>query len=196
MTRLSSLVLAAACLGSLLARTAEAQETSLAALITPPDVTMEYDHSVPLAGRTYSWGEVKLAVPQYSSTVHAAVDGVLRKKGWQLLPSGGSVTVFAYGDIRGEAQITAAYSALGGGWEVPWGAQGFGPGWKPFYGEAVLNALNIPENNLVLDMFDTGNHRLLFRGVMEDDLSGTEKKTTKLLTKTVKRLLAKFPPKK
>ncbi len=192
----TSLVLVAVSLGSLApGAVARAQETSLAALITPPAVTSEYDRSVPLAGRTYSWGEVKLAMPPYSDSVRMAIDSILRKRGWQLAPSGGSVTLFAYGDIRGEAQLTAAYQAFCGGWGQPWSAQGWGPGWKPQYGEATFNALNVPENNLVLDMFDTANHRLLFRGVMKDDLSGTEKKNNKQLKKTVKRLLGKFPPK-
>ncbi len=197
MTRPTLLVIAAVFTPCLLAGTvARAQETRLASLITPPAVTSEYDHSVPFVARTYSWGEVKLAVPQYTVTVRAAVDDVLKKKGWQLMPSGGSLTLFAYGDIRGEAQLAAAYSTFGGNWGQAWSLQGWGPGWKPQYGEATLNALNVPENNLVLDMFDAGNHRLVFRGVMEDDLSGTEKKTTKQLNRTVKRLFKKFPAKK
>ena len=98
------------------------------------------------------------------------------------------------GDVRGQDQLEDFYKG-NGGWGQPWSAQGWGAGWKPQYGEATFNALNVPENNLVVDMFDSGNHRLLFRGVLEDDLSGTEKKTTKLLNKNFKRMFKKFPPK-
>lgn len=177
-----------------------AQVQVLGLVIPPPAVTIEYDHSVPLAHRSYSWGDLRMAVPQYEGTVRSAVDANLQKSGWQLLPSGGSVTVYGHGDIRSEAQLLAVYGATGADaaahTEQPWTAQGLGAGWKPFYGEAVFNALNVPENNLVIDMFDASSRRLLFRGVLQDELAAPEKQTTKTLTKTIKRMFSKFPPKK
>ena len=184
----------------LFAGTASAEVQFLGLILPPPAVTIEYDHSAPLVRRSYSWGTIHMAVPQYVGTVRAAIDANLQKRGWQLMPSGGSTTIFAHGDIRGEAQLLATYSGSGEGaaghWLQSWTAQGFGPGWKPYYGEAVLNALDVPENNLVVDIFDSSDHRLLFRGVMQDELSAPEKQTTKTLTKTIKRMFSKFPPKK
>ncbi len=209
MHRRTTLVLAAVFLA--VASTSEA--SILDSILPSPSVTTEYDHSVPLANRTYSWGDLQMAVPQYAGVVRTAIDANLKKRGWQLVASGGSATVFAHGDIRGEEQLqslyigpkTGANAPLGepagtsqapGTWGQPWGQQGWGAGWKPLYGEATFNALNVPENNLVVDIFDTGNHRLIFRGVLQDDLSGTEKKTDKQLSKTIKRMFKKFPPKK
>ena len=180
--------------------TAVAEVQFLGLILPPPSVTIEYDHSVSLVRRSYSWGEVRMAVPQYAGTVRAAIDANLQKKGWQLLPSGGSTTIYAHGDIRGEAQLSTVYGGSGadaaGNWGQVWTTQGLGPGWKPYYGEAVFNALNVPENNLVVDIFDSGSHRLLFRGVMQDELSAPEKQTTKVLTRTIKHMFNKFPPKK
>ncbi len=192
MKRWTLLALAA----TLCARSLPAQVQILGLVVPPPSVATEYDHSVPLARRSYSWGDVQMAVPQYAGTVRAAVDANLQKRGWQLVPSGGSVVVFAHGDIRDEAQLAKIYSASGASWIQPWTAQGLGSGWKPFYGESVFNALNVPENNLVVDMFDSTGRHLLFRGVMQDELSAPEKQTTKVLTKTIKRMFSKFPPKK
>ncbi len=196
MKRWTILTLAA----GIFAGTAAAEVQFLGLVLPPPAVTIEYDHSASLVRRSYSWGEIHMAVPQYAGAVRAAIDASLQKRGWQLVPSGGSTVVFAHGDIRGEAQLLAAYGGASpeaaGTWLQSWTVQGYGPGWKPYYGEAVLNALSVPENNLVVDIFDTSDHRLLFRGVMQDELSAPEKQTTKTLTKTIKRMFSKFPPKK
>ncbi len=169
--------------------------TGRASLLHPVQITTEYDHSAHLAGRTYSWGRVTMQVPGYQDVVKAAVDKNLRARGWQLVPTGGSATIFATGDISSEPQMTAFYSGPGAGWGQGWGAQGWGPGWKPGYGEPTWNALSRAGNNLVIDIWDTSSRQLLFRGVMDDDLSGVEKKNTKGLEQSLKKMFKKFPPK-
>ncbi len=162
----------------------------------PSTVTVESDRSAALARRSYSWGDVHLAVAQYDGTVRAAVDKILAAKGWQLVPSGGSATLFAVGDVRGEAQLVESYSKQGGGWGAgQWGWQGLGAGWKPQFGEATVNALATAESHLVVDVFDTASHKLLFRGVMVEDVSGTEKANIKGLQKKLKAMWKKLPRK-
>ncbi len=159
-----------------------------------PRVTIEYDHAAPLSRRTYSWGGVRLAVPKYGTAIQGAADKYLQARGWQLLPSGGSATVFATGDVQGIEELDQGYGQ--DNWGVgQWGPQGLGGGWNPTYGEATVNALATAESHLVLDIFDTNSHRLLFRGVTGEDLSGTEKKNVKGLTGRVKQMFKKFPPK-
>ncbi len=160
-----------------------------------PSVTIEYDHTAQFAHRTYSWGVLEMAAPTYEPAVHAAVDKGLRQRGWQLVPSGGSATVFVLGDVRGEDQVKAFYAAKGGGFKQDWGPEGLGAGWKPYYGNATINALSLPQNNLMIDIFDTASHQLIFRGVTEDDLSRTEKKNTKRLEKYIKQVFKEFPKK-
>ncbi len=159
-----------------------------------PPVTLEYDHTAPLAGRTYSWGGVRLAVPKYVPVIQGAVDKYLQARGWQLVPSGGSATVFATGDVQGIDELDQGYKE--DGWGVgQWRAQGLGPGWAPTYGQATVNALATAESHLVVDIFDTGSHKLLFRGVTGEDLSNSEKKNAKNLSGQMKRMFKKFPPK-
>lgn len=159
-------------------------------------VTVESDHAAALARRTYCWGDVHLLVAQYDSTVKAAVDKALAAKGWQLVAAGGSTTLFATGDVQGEAQLAEDYSKQGGGWGAgQWGWQGLGAGWKPQFGEATVNALATAESHLVLDIFDTSRHTLLFRGVMVEDVSGTEKANTKGLQKRLASILKKLSSK-
>ena len=168
-----------------------------ASLLHPIQVTTEYDHSAPLGNRSYSWGRVTMQVPLYQSVVQAAIDKDLAARGWQLAPSGGSATLFANGDIRNMQQLESFYSGLDGdgGWGEGWGLHGWGAGWTPYYGVETANAMSTAEGHLVVDIFDSGSHRLLFRGVTGDDLSNTEKKNTEELDKGLKKMFSKFPPK-
>ena len=161
-----------------------------------PLVFTEYDHAAPLAGRTYSWGDLRLEVPLYTPVVRAAVDKDLAARGWQLVASGGSITIFGTGNVRSETQLEDFYKSTGAGWAQDWGARGWGPGWKPLYGEDTSSGMCSAASHLVIDMFDTGSHRLLFRGVMTSDFSRTQKKNTKNFDKNLKKMFNKFPPKK
>jgi hypothetical protein len=161
-----------------------------------PLVFTEYDHAAPLAGRTYSWGDLRLEVPLYTPVVRAAIDKDLAARGWQLVASGGSVTIFGTGNVRSETQLEDFYKSTGAGWAQGWGLNGWGPGWKPFYGEDTSSGMCSAASHLVIDMFDTGSHRLLFRGVMTSDFSRTQKKNTKNFDTSLKKMFKKFPPKK
>ena len=197
-----------------------------------PKVTTEHDHTAQFSHRTYSWGDTRMPVAGYADTLRALVDKGLKARGWQLVPSGGSATVFALGDVAngpgliayyarsisvpdtpgtvstpapsGEAtpnpapvSVTAAPSQpIAPGteeWAQNWGPQGWGAGWKPGYGLQGYNALGTPGTHLVLDVFDTGSHQLLFRGVTDEDLSNSEKKNNKALEKSLKQILKGLP---
>ena len=156
----------------------------------------EYDHSAQLVRRTYSWGDLRMEVPLYTSVIRAAVDKNLAARGWQLVATGGSTTIFGTGNVRSETQLDDFYKSTGAGWAQNWGWNGWGPGWKPGYGEFTSNGMNRPESHLVLDIFDTGSHKLLFRGVMAADFSSTQKKIEKKFQTNLKKMFKKFPPKK
>lgn len=154
-----------------------------------------YDHSVTYSRfRTYSWGALNLGLPQYAPVVRAAVDKNLRSRGWELVPSGGSATLFVFGDIYGEAGLEAAYQHVGGEWKTSWGQQGLGAGWKATgYGQESLTSLGTPGGHLVIDLFDSSTHQLLQRAIAEQDMSNSQKKTTKSLGKVIKKMLKKTP---
>lgn len=163
-------------------------------LLNPIHVTTGYDHSAPIARRSWSWAQVKMAVPQYEEPVKAAISKELARRGWQYTPSGGNATVFVWGDIQGQAQLDKDYQAYGAEWLPPWGPHGLGDGWaKDTYGDATHIAMGLPGNNLVVDIFDTGSHRLFVRGVGEDDLAGTPKVNIKRLQKVIHKMLGNLP---
>ncbi len=160
-------------------------------------VTTEYDHAALLAGRTYSWGGLHMDASQYEPAVRAAADKYLQARGWQLVSTGGSTEVWGNGNIRGEAQLETFYAQQGDGWGAgQWSPQGLGPGWAPGFGQATTSAVATPENHLVLDIFDAGSRRLVFRGVTAVDFSGSDKQNQKQLAGSLKTMFKKFPPKK
>lgn len=161
------------------------------------NVTMEYDHAAPLVRRTYSWGGLHMDASQYEPAARAAIDRYLQARGWQPVPSGGAETVWGNGNIRNTRQLEGFYAQQGGGYGVlQWGLQGLGPGWAPSFGQATTSALATPENHFVLDIFDAGSRKLIFRGVTAEDLSGSDKQNRKRLAGSLKRMLKRFPPKK
>jgi hypothetical protein len=164
-------------------------------LIHPVHVTTGYDHSVPFAQRTWSWGEFKMAAAGYDLPVRTAITKELAKRGWQYVATGGNTTVFVWGDIQSQAQLDGDYDKYGQGWVAPvWGLQGLGSGWaKDEYGQLTHIALMKPGNNLVVDIFDTASHRLLVRAVGEDDLESTQKNNAKRLEKTIHKMLNQVP---
>ncbi len=160
-----------------------------------PTVTIEFDQSANLARRTYSWGDAQMAVPTYNGVLKSIIDADLQKRGWTAVASGGEATIFALGQIHSGADLETYYHAHPGAWAQEWGTQGWGAGWKPLYGEATYNALNTAGTHLVIDIQESGSHKLLYRAVTAVDLSNTEKQNTKALTSSLKQIFKKFPPK-
>src|SRR6202000_982837 len=105
------------------------------------NVRTDYDHSVNFSQyNTYSWGKVQSSNPFFVSRIQQAVDKQLQAKGWTLMPTGGSVTVFATDKISNQQQVQTWYDGLGGGWGGGWGWGGWGwrGGWAdPGFGTAT-----------------------------------------------------------
>jgi hypothetical protein len=164
------------------------------------NVRTDYDHGANFSSyHTYSWGTVKTSNPLNEDRVKAAVDKDLQAKGWQLVASGGSATVFATGNVKNEQEAETMYDGMGGGWGGGWGWGGFGGFGGGFgmggFGEADTTVENQRVGHLVVDVFDASSHHLLFRGVADYDLSNKASKNTKNLDKDISDMLKKFPPK-
>ncbi len=169
---------------------------SAAPMAHAADVKTDYDHSANFSQyHTYSWGDVKTSDPLYVSRIKDAVNKDLQAKGWQMVPSGGGAMVFANGSIKNEQEVETYYNNLGGGWGNGFGFRGFGGGFGGGgFGEATSNTVNQPIGHLVIDVFDSSNHNLLFRGISDDNLSNKADKNTKNLDKDVDKMFKNFPP--
>ena len=86
------------------------------------DVRTDYDHTVNFSQyNTYSWGKVQTSNPFFVTRIQQAVDKQMQAKGWTLMPTGGSVTVFATDNIHNQQQVQTMYDNIGGGWGGGWG---------------------------------------------------------------------------
>lgn len=173
---------------------------TFATLAHAADVRTDFNHSANFSQfHTYSWGQVKASNPLNEQRIKRAIDADLSAKGWQLQPSGGSTTVFAIDNVKDEKSVETMYDGMGGGWGGGWGWGGWGGGWGDGgfggMGESTSNVVNQRVGHLVVDIFNSSDHKLLFRGIASNDLSNNSSKNTKNLDKDIDKMLKDFPPK-
>jgi hypothetical protein len=167
------------------------------------NVRTDYDHQANFSQyHTYSWGKVQAADPFFVGRIQQAVNTQLQAKGWQLVPSGGSVAIFATDNLHNQKETQTMYDGLGGGWGSGWGGGwgwggwGWGGGWaEPGVGVATTTTTNQSVSNLVIDLFDASTKKLLWRGLATEDLSSNAQKNTKSLDGDVAKMFKGFPPK-
>lgn len=147
----------------------------------------------------YSWGKVKVSNPFDADRIEHAIDGQLHKKGWQEVPSGGQVTIDVADHIRNEQEAETYYSGLGGGWGMGWGWGGWGWsgwGWGPGgFGQSETTMKNVPEGHMVIDMFDTQNKQLIWRGISQGEVNNNPSKERQTIYQDIYKLFYSFPPK-
>jgi hypothetical protein len=164
------------------------------------NVRTDYNHQTDFSEyHTYSWGKVKTSDPFYVTRVQRAVNQQLQSKGWQMVPSGGSVTVFATDNLHNQQETQTMYDGLGGGWGGGWGwgGWGWGGGWAagPGFGDATTTTTTTQVSNLVIDLFESNSKNLLWRGLATEDLSSNAAKNTKSLDGDIAKMFKGFPPK-
>ncbi len=150
------------------------------------DVKTDYNHKADFSKyHTYSWIKVQTENPLWTDRITRAVDSELQAKGWTKVASGGDVSVAAYGSTHNERSLETWYDGFGGGW-----------GWRGFGGDtmATTSVEKIPVGTLVLDMFDSANKQLIWRGSSSDTLSDKPENNEKKLDKSVASMFKKFPP--
>lgn len=172
----------------------------LASALALADVRTDYDHGANFESyHTYSWGQVKTDNPLDQSRIKDEIDRDLQAKGWQVVPSGGQTMIFATDNIRNEQEMETVYNGFGGGWGGGWGFRrfgGFGGGYGPGgFGESTTSTINQPVSHLVVDVFDSASHSLLFRGVADNNLGKNSDKNTRNVDKNIDKMFDKFPPK-
>ncbi|MFP5229984.1 MAG: DUF4136 domain-containing protein [Acidobacteriota bacterium] len=160
------------------------------------DAKTDYNHSVNFSQyHTYSWGKVQTDNPLVAQRIHKAVNILLKQKGWQLVPSGGQVTVFALANVHNQKEAETLYDGMGG-WGMGWGWGGWGWGPGGGFGESTTNTYNQPVGHLTIDLFDTQSKKLLWRGISSANLSNDPGKNRKTLYKDIHDMFDHFPPKK
>lgn len=162
------------------------------------DVRYNFDKNTDFSKfKTYKWVALKGAAPLNDLTdrqIKDAVDAELAKKGLSRTDGDSADLYIGYqGAIGQEKQFTSFSSdwGYGGGW-YRGGWYGGGPGMSTTTGQTST----IYTGQLALDMYDSANHTLVWRGLASKtiDTKAKPEKQQKNLAKAVAKLLKNYPP--
>jgi Domain of unknown function (DUF4136) len=151
-------------------------------------ITIDYDHTVNfLKFKTFTWGKLHATDPSVEDRITIAVNRDMA--GRYMTPSDhGDVTITAVEATQDKQEFSSFYDSLGSdySWQRPWGT-GF------MDSQATLDA--IPLDTLVIDMYDSKTHKLLWRGTVTEPIAGSQDKNDQKIDKAVTMLISKYPPK-
>ena len=152
-------------------------------------VTIDYDHTVNfLKFKTYTWDKVHATDPSVEQRITIALNRDMTGRYMTEVSSGGDVTIAAVEATQDKQEFATFYSNLGDfTWQRGWGSGGF------MDSEATLG--DIPVDTLVLDMYDTKTHKLLWRGTVTEAVANSSDKNDQKMDKAVTLLIGKYPPK-
>ena len=162
------------------------------------DVRYNFDKSTDFSKfKTYKWVAIKDATPVDDLTdkqIKAALDAELATKGLSKVDGDNADLLVGYQTAIGSEKQFTSYNT---GW-------GYGPGWYGggWYGAGAGGMTTgqtstIYNGQLVVDMYDSAQHDLVWRGVASKTLNPKAKpdKRQKNLQKAVAKLLKNYPPK-
>lgn len=151
------------------------------------NVHTDYDHNVNFANfHTYSWGTVTTSNPLYVQRIKDAINPDLQAKGWQLVPSGGDVTIMAVGSSQDQKVYQTFYNGLGAE-DYYWGFGGMG--------RSMTTVRSYKVGTLVVDMYDAKNKHIIWRGTASGDISNSPNENQQRFDKAIDQMLKNFPPK-
>ena len=159
--------------------------------VSAQDVTYNYDQDADFSKfKTYKWVSIKNAQQVDDITarqITAAIDAGLAKKGLTKTDADNADLYVAYQTAIGSQKQWNAYNT---GW-------GYGPRWGGGMGMGTATSQTIHVGQLDLDMYDSANRRLVWRGTVSKTLDPSAKpeKRQKNLDKAIDKLLKNYPPK-
>jgi hypothetical protein len=168
------------------------------AVATAQDVRYNFDKNTDFSRfKTYKWVILKDATPLDNladQQVKDAVDAQLAAKGLTKVDSDSADLYVGYQAAVGQEKEFTSYNTgwgYGGGW-YGGGWYGGGMGGGTTYGSTTT----IYVGQLALDMYDSANKDLVWRGVASKTLDAKAKpeKRQKNLTKAMKKLFKNYPP--
>ena len=152
-------------------------------------VTIDYDHTVNfLKFKTYTWQKLHATDPSVEDRINIALKRDMEGRYMTEVASGGDVTITAVEATQDKAEFTNFYSSLSGfDWQHLSGATGFLDS-----GTALQD---VPLDTLIIDIYNTKTHQLLWRGAVTEPVATSENKNDRTIDHAVTLLISKYPPK-
>lgn len=163
-----------------------------ASMATAQEVTYNFDQDTDFAHfKTYKWVSIKNAQQVDDLTarqITSALDAELAKRGLTKTDADNADLYVGYQTAIGTQKQWNTYST---GW-------GMGPHWGGGMGMGSATASTIRVGQLDLDMYDSANKRLVWRGTVSKTLDPAAKpeKRQKNFEKAIEKMLKNYPPKK
>lgn len=161
------------------------------------DVRYNFDKDTDFSKfKTYKWVAIKDAAQVDAITdkqIKSAMDAQLASKGLIKVDGDNATVLVGYQTAIGTEKQFTSYNS---NW-------GYGPGWyrggwyaSPGGGMTTGQTSTIYTGQLVVDMYDSANHDLVWRGVASKTLdpNGKPDKREKNLGKAVAKLMKNYPP--
>jgi hypothetical protein len=158
------------------------------AISSAQQIKTDYDRTANFSQyKTYSWEKVQTPDPLWVDRIKTAVNAAMAQKGLTQVESGGDIAIVAVEMTKNQQTLNTFYDGFGGGW-----------GWRRFggggFGDATTTTENYKVGTLVVDLFEAGSKKLLWRGSASDTLSDKSDKNIKELDKGVTKMFDHFPP--
>jgi hypothetical protein len=144
-------------------------------------VSVNYNHSQSFSGfHTYAWGGNNQNQIQNSILAQVAqqdIDAALQAKGFQKVQESQNpdLIVLASGGMRQQTSWNA------------WGMRGIGGGMG-----GITPQQNV-EATLIVDLHDTKNQALIWRGISQDTLSNNGDKNQKMVQSAISKMFKQWP---
>ncbi len=164
----------------------------LSATTFAANVTTDYSHKVDFHNyHTFSFVKVQTADPFFDDRIKTRITTDLTNAGFQPVASGGDLSLTAFESDKTQQEYNTFYNGLGdGGWG--WGGWG---GWGGGYGQTTTTVQQVPIGTLMVDMYDSKTHQMVWRGRATGKLSDKTDKNTKKVDSDIDHMLHDFPPK-
>jgi hypothetical protein len=153
-------------------------------------VTIDYDHSVNfLKFKTYTWEKVHATDPAVEGRISLALNRGMGGRYMSETANNGDVTITAVEATQDKQEYTAFYSTVSDwSWQRGWGSGGLL--------DSAASLQDVPLNTLIIDMYNTKTHKLLWRGALTLSASdAASKDADQKYDKAVTQLIGKYPPK-
>ena len=160
-----------------------------AAPIMAQSASIDYDHSVNfLKFKTYTWQKVHATDPAIEGRITIALNRDMAGRYMTEVSNNGDITITAVEATQDKQEISTFYSALNDySWQRPWCGSGFM--------DAQASPQDVPLNTLIIDMYDSKTHKLLWRGTITEPAGDNQDKNAQKIDKAVTELISKYPPK-
>jgi phosphoribosyl-AMP cyclohydrolase len=152
-------------------------------------VTIDYDHSVNfLKFKSYTWDRVHATDPSVEGRITIAVDRDMSGRYMSEAAKNGDVTIAVVEATQDKQEYADFYAKLTNPtWQRGWGSGGFL--------DTAATLQDVPLDTLIMDIYNTKTHNLIWRGVVTEPMVKSEDKNDQKMDKAVNLLFEKFPPK-